>query len=291
MALLLCPGNRPHLQGQQLPAWKCCHTRNPTHEYRPKSSNNIGFEKYSLDIRDTDVSSLLSTNKGHRLEGKLGEFFQLSSSRKEENEESFEGSFIRTRILTQQRDMKEFLLRSKHREDILRLLRINDGKGYMVVEIRSAVSGKRSQKVELSRENRLAAQLPVHKMTGTALPSGGSSPGAMIQNESGRQRQVKSSMEGEQIFAIQYRTLELRKLSVRPESSVEYGAVTKVKIGAGMFGNEDDRKMVFKDSDEDSDEEEPVEEDGNDNDSEPACHIMHMGEKLAHPETQKGWCC
>jgi hypothetical protein len=229
--------------------------RNPTHEYRPKSPSNLNFEKYFLETEDTNVSSFLSANKGHRLEGTLGNLFNISFTGREKTEEFFEGLTVRTRTMSQHRDIQEALLSSGHRDDILTLLRNNGGKGYMVVGIKTAVGGKRTQKEETLHENKLTAQLSVDQLTGISMPPGGIKPSVVVQGESGRQRQAASNMEGEQIFAVQYRTLRLRKPSARLDTPVAFGPVKRVKVEAGMFGNDGDRELVFEDSDEASDEE------------------------------------
>jgi hypothetical protein len=72
-----------------------------------------------------------------------------------------------------------------------------------------------------------------------------------VRSSSGQQTEMAGSMEGEQIFAVQYRTLRL-KGRAQTESKIEYGSIQRVKMGAGVFGDRNGRDLVFEDEDEDS---------------------------------------
>lgn len=229
---------------------------NPTHEFRPRTPDVVNRE-YVFEIEDSDYSTFLQDNKQRTLETNLGHLFGVSSENVTESSEGITSTFVRTRALIQHRDTKDALLKSSHRAEIIDLLQHNQGKGYLAVAFKTSVSGQRSKRFESKKRVTMSLEAPVGTaVTGIShgtmnLPAGSVDPKLVFKDDSGHTIEASSKQVKEQIFAVQYRVLALkRRWNRKHEDSVETGQIMRLRYGSAVFGSRRENGSPIVDEDD-----------------------------------------
>lgn len=237
----------------------------PIHEYCPENPSKV-LEHAPVDVTDTNVSTVLAAGHSKSLRAKLDGVFGLSHSSGSNVEKQLVSTKILTRSLPQHR--KSFAaIDGAYHDEVLELLTNNAGKGYMVVGIKTCLSAELEIKRDGHKENEANVAVPAGAIASAAL-HGAISP-ASIPNPSLEGSYIvhanwlaRNVAEGEQIFALQYRQINLKKhfFSGKP-SSADYGRIKMVDWGDGVYGGDSQgRDVVYEDDGTDNEEDEEEED-------------------------------
>lgn len=235
----------------------------PLHEYCPEDPR-AALQHTPVDVADTSVSAVLAASHSAALRAKLDGIFGLTNSKSSSTGKQIVADRVITRSLPQHRKSFAAVV-GAHHDEILELLENNGGKGYMVVGLKTC----RDAEIEISRNQERKSDVEVSVPAGqiASIASQGAVDPALVPNPTvGRSREVsadwlaRNTAEGEQIFALQYREISLKKhfFSSKP-STARYGQLKTVDWGEGVYGeSEEGREVVYEDdeSDEEGDQDE-----------------------------------
>jgi hypothetical protein len=188
---------------------------NPTDYFRPKK-NADAFTEYMLEISETSYDAFVKNNKDQSLNAKVGDLLGIGTETSTGQSQRLRSGFIRTRTLMQHEDIKDILMRSPAKDDIVELMHKYGGRGFLVVGFRSAVKGKRSKMSSTTGEVLVHMDLPVSAAVagGThgavQLPPEQVDPTVKYSNKKGEMVKISSTIKGEHIFAVRYRVLYLK---------------------------------------------------------------------------------
>lgn len=189
--------------------------RNPTDYFCPKN-NYDAFKELELEVVDTNCRSFMSRNNLTTLSGRLGAVFELGGTTQNDLEVAITSHILRTRTLMQHPDILEKLKREQGPE-IVDLMNGNNGTGYMVVGFKSAVDANKSFTLGKQKAFKFKLDVPVAAAAAAAshgtvaIPSSLVDPSFTTTGQSGERVELRSTMEGERIFAVRYRILKLDK--------------------------------------------------------------------------------
>ena len=261
-------GDKPTfvLLSQRLPADTLAHNflgrivenvKYPTFGFRPEDSSPL-FTESPIEVSDTDASIYHEANREGSAKGELSRLFGLSVRETEEEKASLKGKTIVTRLLLQHRDVFKNIMKL-HEESITEFVEENDSVGYMVVGLKNIFNGTMERAFQKFRHLNADVSLPI----GTAVwaaSSGALNLGSAVdpKAEFGKHSTAKwaafSQIEDEQIFAVQYRIIELS------EGLISCWGKPKLKIGGvmefqdGVFGEGEhsrfQKKAVLEEDDE-----------------------------------------
>ncbi|RAK86076.1 hypothetical protein BO79DRAFT_220089 [Aspergillus costaricaensis CBS 115574] len=235
----------------------------PLHEYCPEDPR-AALQHTPIDVADTSVSAILTASHSAALRAKLEGIFGLTKSQSSSTGKQIAGDMVITRSLPQHR--KSFVaVVGAHLDEIIKLLENNGGKGYMVVGLKTC----RDAEIGTSRTSKRKSDVEVSVPAGqiASIASHGAVDPALVPNPTvGWSREVsadwlgRNTAEGEQIFALQYREIGLKKhfFSSKP-STARYKMLKMVDWGEGVYGeSEEGREVVYEDdeSDEEGDQDE-----------------------------------
>jgi hypothetical protein len=239
-----------------LPAEKCgdkllgrvvTDMKNPTHDYKPETPSEY-LKSYCLEIVDADWNSFAERNSAVRGALAFGKIVGLSGNASSNEADERKGAFVRTRTLTQHTDTKKTLMASEHAEDVLTLLEENESIGYLAVGYKSILNGSHEMTFRRNTTFTIRAALPVAEATQGVtegvirLPADAIDPSANLEVVNSSINRSAASAVGEQIFAVQYRRLELTSTWYgRKKKEAEIGPVERVKFPAAVFGPDDRR--------------------------------------------------
>lgn len=219
----------------------------PTQDYCPSAS---AAPLEADDIVDTDVSTFLSAHASTTFASELRNMFSVSSESNALQQQNLSSKKILTRRLPQQQVAFQNLL-AKHREEVMALLTRYRGRGYMIVAFKTCVDGEIES--DLSRNKAIQGQgtLPVSSIAnaashGTFVMDDTLNPSASARTASGVSWRSKAIAQGEQIFAIQYRLVKLKKHFLASGSSPSLQPLQTVSYEDGIFGD-DDKDAVYED--------------------------------------------
>lgn len=230
--------------------------RSATDEYKPEDPRTALNGKY-LKLFDKDFSNLFSTSSNEKAKASVSKILGFDIEKKSSTTTKQTAKFIRTRILPQHRDMFKALL-DHHRAEILNLLADNKKTGYMIVNIKSALNGQQSRKGHQGSKKRLRLNVS----TGAAVNAISHGTVAIGDNadvnvdagiENAWTGSSRSTLIGEQVFAIRYRRITLRTAFLSEKGRiVKLGDAGWTRDDEGVFG-EGEREEITED-DEDNDE-------------------------------------
>ncbi|KAH7459113.1 hypothetical protein FOMA001_g20244 [Fusarium oxysporum f. sp. matthiolae] len=235
---------------------------NPTDEYRPQDPRPaLMLGPKVLEIIDTEFSSLLSVERNKVAQAKVGLILKVDFDKLAKEESSLKSSFVRSRFLPQHRDAFEALMQ-QHGDEVLKLLRDNKGKGYMVVGYKSCVNGQMGKTREYADGKKVDINIPtgaaVTAATHGAVNLGNQADvGVGLGSQDKQSSSTTATMVGEQIFAVRYRIITLVK-GTKGES--DFGDVQRVSREHGVFGEEEEGKFITEDDTSDDGVPEVVEE-------------------------------
>ena len=211
----------------------------PTDEYIPEDPR-LALNSKTLEIIDTDFSTLFAGSKNKSIESKVSQILGISAENGHNSQISLQSKLVRTRTLTQHREALRALL-ERFRSQIVQLLKDNGGVAYMVVGIKSALDADHAIERRFGNRTALTIGLPTGAIV-TAASHGTVNLGqsADINVDSCRERdqafESAATMDGEQVFAIRYRLLKLKKYFLgRQEPDVDYGNVKRVALLLGIY--------------------------------------------------------
>ena len=256
----------------------------PTDEYLPEDPR-VALNSKFLEIIDTDFSTLFAGSKDNSVESKIGQILGISGENGHNSQSRLHSKLVRTRTLPQHREALKALL-GRFRPQILQLLKDNGGVAYMVVGIKSAVDAEHATEGQFGSRTALMIGLPTDAIA-TAASHGmvtlGQSADIDVNSSRARGQAFESAatMDGEQVFAIRYRLVKLKKNFLgRQEPDVDYGSVKRVAVEAGVYSDVvEGREEVSEDEDEN---------DHDDNDDEyDSDEDVALSEKLLKHEMNK----
>ncbi|KAM0712559.1 hypothetical protein Q7P35_000005 [Cladosporium inversicolor] len=237
--------------------------QNPTYEYAnytPASYTEV-LGNRTLEIKDMDVKYVYEQNKSSEVQAKLGSLLSGTSTASANNANNLTTCFVRTRTLQQQREVFQCLL-DKNRDSIMKLLQDNGNTAYMIVGFKTAVDGAKSRLHTTQSHAAFHVQLPATEVAQAVTGAPPFLPGEFLNPQAGFSRQVgeriesSNTMQGEQIFAVQYRRLRARKPSA--DDHVTFGELERYKKEAAVFHDENDGPILLEEDDEDVDEENEI---------------------------------
>ncbi len=229
----------------------------PTHYYRPDDPRpSLTMER--IEIVDTHVSSVLSMVKNDVVKAKVGDLLEISVNSDSTSKYNMKSKWVKTETLTQHPDALKNLLKD-HRESIQELLERNGDKGYMIVGIKTCLEPSVQTDEESSKDVGTEMRLPTAAIIAAASHGALQAPekmdvsGELQYSRSGTARTGYQGV-GEQVFAIQYRKVTLKKQIPWPKKikppEVRSGGLMVVAMEDGVFGSAErstGRKIDFDD--------------------------------------------
>lgn len=229
------PGSEiPHLLGRVVAS-----RESPVDEYRPEDPRGA-LKGTHLEVVDQDFASLFWAEKNKAVTAKVCSILDVDVSRLAERQNEFAAKFIRTRLLPQHRDALKSLL-DVHRSEVLSLLADNGGVGYMIVGIKSCLDGSTSNRISNGAKRSLAINLPTSDAIAAAthgIVTVGTAADVSVgvSRERATGADVTTTMVGEQVFALRYRRLALKKAFLSSKGAyVDYGQIERARFDAGVF--------------------------------------------------------
>lgn len=241
----------------------------PTDEYIPEDPR-LALNSKTLEIIDTDFSTLFAGSKNNSIESKLGQILGVSAEDGHDGQNRLQSKFVRTRTLPQHREALKALLKN-FRPQILQLLKDNGGVAYMVVGVKSALDAEHGTERQFGNRTALAIGVPTGAIV-TAASHGiinlGQTADVDVNSSRARGRAfgTAATMEGEQVFAIRYRLVKLKKHFLgAQEPDIDYGNVKQGTVEASVYCDatevpEEVHKDGVKNEDDDIDDKEDEEE-------------------------------
>lgn len=240
--------------------------RQPTNGYRPEDPRSL-LGHTPIEVTDTNASVYRTSIRDSTVRTQLGEVLGFSAQDMETGGARLEGKKIITRFLPQHRDAWDGIY-AAHKGDIDSLLKLCGGTAYMIVGFKTVVDG--TIKVERGQSHGLEghAELPlgaaVTSATYGAVNLGSwANPGVGAGKVVSADWVARNEIEGEQIFAIQYRVVRLQREG-KLWSNKKTGQLMAIHVADfqdGIYGDDDDEDSVSKEAIyEDDDEEESDEE-------------------------------
>lgn len=239
----------------------------PTDEYIPEDPRPALTSK-PLEIVDTDFSILFSGSKNTFVESKISHILGLAAQDGQNSTSSLQSKRVRTRTLPQHREALKALL-GKFKPQILQLLRDNGGVAYMVVGVKSALDAEHAVDRQFGNRKALTVGLPTAAVVsaashGTVNLGPGADVDVNVERVRGRAFESAGTMDGEQVFALRYRVLTLKKkLFLAGQGvDVDYGSVKRVAFEDGVYGDvEGGREEISEDEDDDDDDDDDEDDD------------------------------
>ena len=255
---VLLETNIPGEQGSKLLGRIVEDYRNPTDGYRPEDPQPaLAKGPGVLQIIDTEFESLLSVEKNKTAQAKVGQILKIDFEKLKSEEHSLKSAFVRTRSLPQHFDAFKALLKI-HANDIMQLMQRKDGKAYMVVAYKSCVNGQAGQERQYSKQQQVKIDVPVDTIAsaashGTFNLGDKANLSLQLGKKEGEKASTSATGVGEQIFAVRYRTLALRRRQ-QELGEPQFGDVLRVSYANGVFGYEDGPFITEDDASDDGDD-------------------------------------
>jgi hypothetical protein len=226
----------------------------PTHEYVPEDPRPL-LTHIPIEIVDEDALTILSSLENSSIGAKLGSILKLKTEDSHDNSRKISTRKVLTRSLPQQRKCFIAVL-DGHRDEILKLLQDNKGKGYMIVGMKTYVDAELEVGHGHEMHRSLGAKIPVAEVVAVAtqIPATPLIPNPSIAADKGSKStyQARSAASGEEIFAIQYRVVKLKKSYLSSTAMATYGDLKRVDFEDGVYGPDaKGRELVFEDEDSD----------------------------------------
>lgn len=187
--------------------------RHPTFGYRPTEGTHSFFTDSPIEVSEHNAFFYHEQVRERSAKVKVGKLFGLSDRPTEEEKASLKGKTVITRLLPQHCDVFDNMVRV-HKKSITNFVERHDDVGYMVVGLKTIFNGTMERAVQKFRRSGANISLP----TGAAVwagTSGAVNLGSVadVDAELDKERTAKwaafSQIEDEQIFAVQYRIIEL----------------------------------------------------------------------------------
>jgi hypothetical protein len=225
--------------------------KHPTHEFAPKDPRPA-LKDETIEIADSNVSSVLSVVKNKVAKARIADILGFTLDDQAFSGKTFKSPQVKTETLQQHRDALAQVL-EKHRGPVEELLARNWGKGYFIVGIKTCLDGERDDSVTQKTDFGMRLKAPTDLTTQIASHGTASAPQSVsveIEARATREGSARSSFKGagEQVFAIQYRTIRLKKglLSLKKEPEVAYGDLKLVDFQDGVYGK-GEKEMIYED--------------------------------------------
>ena len=240
--------------------------RSATDEYKPEDPRSALKGKY-LEFFDKDFSTLFSASNNEKAKASVSRVLGFDIEKETSTTTKQTAKSVRTRILPQHRDVLKALL-DHHRAAILNLLADNKKTGYMIVGIKSALDGQQSRKGHQGSKKRLRLNVPTGAAV-NAISHGTVDIGdnADVNVDAGIENawtgSSKSTLVGEQVFAIRYRRITLRTAFLSEKGrNVKLGDAVWTRDDEGVFGEGEKEEITEDDDDNDEDNDQSDIEDG-----------------------------
>ena len=229
--------------------------QSPADYYRPEDPSR-DLVNETLEIVDSNFSTLFSINRNLAVEAKIGQIVGVAVDDGRSAEKKFEGRIVRTRFLTQHKDALKKLLEVRRAEIVELLSDAKKGRGYMIVGIKTAADASVSAKQASHRTTKIGVEFPVNQASAAAshgaLQTAAANPQAKMDFTNDASVATSTHMDGEQIFAVRYRIVTLKRK--HGQDSVDYGDVKRVNVEDGVYGQEG-KEPIFDEGDTIDDEE------------------------------------
>ena len=216
--------------------------KNKSTESPPKSktlAESLGGEE--LEIVDEGFETLFSVTKNTTAQLRVGQIVGVEFDKGQSRSVTVKGKYVRTRTLTQHPDVLDALLKD-YREEILDLLRKQkNGRAYMIVGLKTAVDGEFKSDTKVHTTATIKAALPAGAVAqavshGTVNPGDKADPQGKFGKDHEASRVTSFGMVGEQIFAVRYRLISLKRPRHGKDEQVNYGEVFRVPETDGVYG-------------------------------------------------------
>lgn len=177
--------------------------QSPTDYYRPEDPSR-DLVNETLEIVDSNFSTLFSINRNSAVEAKIGQIVGVAVDDGRSAEKKFEGRIVRTRFLTQHKDALKKLLEVRRAEIVELLSDAKKGRGYMIVGIKTAADASVSAKQASHRTTKIGVEFPVNQASAAAshgaLQTAAANPQAKMDFTNDASVATSTHMDGEQIF-------------------------------------------------------------------------------------------
>ncbi|KAH7240342.1 uncharacterized protein BKA55DRAFT_118915 [Fusarium redolens] len=237
----------------------------PLHDYCPEDPRTA-LQHLPVEVADTSVSTILAASHSTAVRAVLDRIFRLTNSKSSSTGKQIVSDRVITYTLPQHRKSFAAIVGAHHGK-ILELLENNGGKGYMVVGLKTCQDAEIEVTRDQDRKSDVEMSVPAGQIASIAS-QGAVNPASVPNPTVGRSSEVsanwgtKFTAKGEQIFALQYRKITLKKhfFSKKP-STAGLGQIKILDWGEGVYGESDEGREVVYSDDEDEDEDEDQDED------------------------------
>lgn len=257
----------------------------PMDEYRPEDPRPA-LQGRHLEVWDQNFDSQFSRTKNADASTKVTEILGFNHENMKTSEEDRKAKFVRTRSLPQHRDALAALM-DRFRTPILQLLGENKGTAFMIVGIKSCVDGTQGARKQIAKKRALLMGLPTSTII-TAASHGIISTSENLDVQFGVSQdqawsvEATSDMVGEQVFAIRYRRLTMKKAFLSDKGKyVSYGDVEKARFDGGVFDSTDQEEISDDELEEEEEEAVDAFDDGDVELSAESCTYSREAGKMA----------
>jgi hypothetical protein len=240
----------------------------PTDEYVPDDPQDH-LNAPPLEVTDINAQITFEANRDNAVQAKLSKIFNMDASRAKSNSAKINSKRIITRSLTNTRKAFNTIYQA-HKSEIIDMLSSKECKGtaYMAVALKSFVDAEVEH--QKGNENTILIESEIPVIEGVAAAGGIALPLSLDPKLRGERKFVADWIQthvadGEQVFAIRYRTIKLKKawFPRTQNSDAEYGEMLKAQWGHGVFGQDkaeeaEDEELMFEDDDSDDEWHEDV---------------------------------
>jgi hypothetical protein len=229
----------------------------PHHEYCPNDPR-LAVSYGPDDIIETDVETFLSSQSNASVQATLRGLFGLDAESESSTEHGIRSKWVLTRRLPQHRKVFEAIV-GKYGNELVQMLKNNNGQGYMVVGFKTCVDAEITQGSERLRKLDGNMTIPVSQLAaaashGVAVVGGTMDPSVSVLKQSGIRVIAQSIAKGEQIFAVQYRKISLKKSFFNAEQRATLQPLKTVDHEDGIYGTNKNDEVRYEDEDPGGDE-------------------------------------
>jgi hypothetical protein len=228
---------------------------NPSHEYCPEDVKSIldGLVE-AVEVQDSNVETELSSAENAGARARLQTIFRIEADRSNSSDTTLKSETVITRTLQQQRKVFNAII-ATYKDTVLKLLKDNSGRGYMVVGIKTCVDAEISTNNGMRRflEGSLGIPISTTLLHGTDIVLGGTAnPDIGGMSEKIRKALTTRVATGERIYSIQYRQIwRKRERLLSPLHVAEYGKLFPVDPRRAAFSSEEDTSEEEDDGEDD----------------------------------------
>ncbi|GKZ27283.1 hypothetical protein AbraIFM66951_004874 [Aspergillus brasiliensis] len=231
----------------------------PHHEYCPDAPTR-GISSDPDDTIEADVETFLLSQSNASIRADLRALFGLGAESASSTKRGINSKWVLTRRLPQHRKAFEAIV-DTYGNELMKMLKNNNGRGYMVVGFKTCIDAEISQGSERLWKLDGNMTIPVSKLAtaashGAAVFDGSMDPSVSVSKKSGIRVIAQSIARGEQIFAVQYRKVSLKKSYFSTEQKAEIRRLKTVDHEDGIYGTNEDDEVRYEDEDS-GDEDDP----------------------------------